>query len=104
MQPKKQTENKPLNEKQRGVFAKNAKFKLVVFFKEGTGRNNDNKPKVFFSRELHDKQGDTGERELMQLVTVKYTGNYRTALIYDNQTGALLHKWVFNGITEDKRI
>jgi hypothetical protein len=45
-----------------------------------------------------------GERELMRLVTVKYTGNYRTALIYNNQTGALLHKWVFNGITEDKRI
>lgn len=104
MQPKKHIENKPLNERQRSVFTKNAKFKLVVFFKEGKGRNGDNKPKVFFSREQHDKQGDMGERELMRLVTVKYTGNYRTALIYDNQTGALLHKWVFNGITEDKRI
>ncbi|KAB2915146.1 MAG: hypothetical protein F9K23_11670 [Bacteroidetes bacterium] len=99
-----QRENKPLTEKQRSVFATNAKFKLVMFFRKGIGRNGDNKPKVFFSRELHDKAGDAGEKALIDLVTEKYTGKYRTALIYDNQTGVLLHKWVFNGILEDKRI
>lgn len=104
MQEKGNKGYRPLNEKQRCVFAQKAKYKLLVYFMAGSGNNGANKPKVFFSREKHDKHGDMGEKELIRLVNVKYTGKYRTALIYDNLTGALLHKWVFNGVIEDKRL
>ena len=81
-----------------------AKYKLVVYFKNKTHLPPTKQHNTFFSCHHRDKKGEDGLKALKKLVTGRFRGTYLTALIYDNQTGALLHKWVFDGITDEKRL
>jgi hypothetical protein len=83
----------PPQKKDSGLRYK-AKYKLVVYFKDGQGANPLNKPKVFFSREYYDRKGEQGLTVLKNLVTGKFKGTYITALVYNNQTGTPLFKWI----------
>lgn len=85
-----------MQEKKKSEWNGKAKYKLVVYFSAGQGRNYTNKPKVFFSRERLDKLGDEGRIALQILATTKWKGKYTTAILYDNQTGNELNKWVLN--------
>ena len=86
--------NKPNTTSQRVVPRQNAQYRLVMFFKEGVQKNLSNRPRVFYSYPKYDQKGDFGKTRLMRLVTTKYKGQYITALLYNNQTGILLKKWV----------
>ena len=85
---------KPNSPSQRVVYSKNAHYRLVIYFKEGVSNNQNNRPRVFYSYPKYDQKGDLGKTRLMRLVTAKYKGQYITALLYNNQTGTLLKKWV----------
>lgn len=83
-----------------------AKYKLVVYFINGNGRNRNNAPKVFFSRERLDKKpgGQDGLFALMKYVS-EIRGKYNTAIIYDNSNNNTLHKWVLNSDQQiEKRV
>ena len=86
--------NKPNTVAQRVVQGRNAHYRLVIYFKEGISKNKNNRPRVFYSYPKYDQKGDFGKTRLVRLVTVKYKGKYITALLYNNQTGILLKKWV----------
>ncbi len=89
--------------KQQGYKAR-AKYKLIIYFKDKAHLPEGMQHTTLFSCEYRDKKGDTGLYALKGLVTGRYKGKFLTALIYDNQTGALLHKWVFDGIKDEKRL
>ncbi len=76
---------------QQGVVAQ---YRLVVFFKVGILKNAANRPRVFYSYKHLDMRGERGKIQLISLVTVKFKGQYITALLYDNIRGNLLLKWV----------
>jgi hypothetical protein len=86
--------NKPNTVAQRVVQGRNAHYRLVIYFKEGISKNKNNRPRVFYSYPKYYQKGDFGKTRLVRLVTVKYKGKYITALLYNNQTGILLKKWV----------
>lgn len=67
-----------------------AKYRLVIYFKEGKQNNTHNAPRVFYSYYTYDQQGERGKKQLEYLVKHKYKGLYTTALLYDNKTGYLL--------------
>jgi len=85
-------------------YKQSAKYKLVVFFKEGKGNNPENSPKVFFSRRYLDKRGNEGLTALEKLAVSNYNGLYITAVIYDNQTHTELKKWVESNGQLEQRI
>ncbi len=81
-----------------------AKYKLILYFKDKAHLPEGMQHTTLFSCEYRDKKGDTGLYALKGLVTGRFKGTFLTALIYDNQKGVLLHKWVFNGTIDEKRI
>lgn len=81
-----------------------AKYKLVIYFKDKAHLPEGKQHTTLFSCEHRDKKGDTGLNALKKLVTGRFKGTFLTALIYDNQTGVLLHKWVFDGLMDEKRL
>ncbi|KAB2913544.1 MAG: hypothetical protein F9K23_17110 [Bacteroidetes bacterium] len=89
--------------KQQG-YKTRAKYKLIIYFKDKAHLPEGMQHTTLFSCEYRDKKGDTGLYALKGLVTGRYKGKFLTALIYDNQTGVLLHKWVFDGIKDEKRL
>lgn len=84
--------NKDVFIKQQVAYKANAKYKLVVYFKD---RPQD-QPNVLFSCQRLDKKGELGYKKLEELVSVKYAGLFATAIIYNNQTGDEMAKWVQN--------
>ena len=91
--------NKDVFIRQQVAYKANAKYKLVVYFKDCPL----DPPKVFFSCERLDKKGELGYKKLEALVTVKYAGLFATAIIYNNQTGEGIAKWVQNKYYDEKR-
>lgn len=85
---------KPDTLAQRVVLWHKPHYRLVIYFKEGVSKNQDNRPRVFYSYPKYDQTGDFGKIRLMRLVTVKYKGKYITALLYNNHSGLLVKKWV----------
>jgi hypothetical protein len=51
-------------------------YKLVVYFKEGTGTNRHNKPMVFYSQKYYDRKGEQVLTVLKKLITGKFKGTY----------------------------
>ena len=78
-----------------GNFGKDqSKFKLVVYMK------NDDRM-VFYSLENEEKRSaEVAIRGMIRrLLLRKYLNKYKTAIIYDNTTGAMVSKYV-NGVKE----
>ncbi|KAB2912958.1 hypothetical protein QQ054_13120 [Oscillatoria amoena NRMC-F 0135] len=90
--------------RQQQDYKAHAKFKLIIYFKDKAHLPEGMQHTTLFSCEYRDWKGDTGLYALKRLVTGRFKGTFLTALIYDNQTEVLLHKWVFNGVTDEKRV